>query len=76
MDREKTEYYSVIVTAKDGGGESSFCRFKVQIDDINDCAPVFTNLPNSRFLPIDSSNYKNGDTIFRIAVTDQGTCDT
>ena len=66
------EYYSVIVTAKDGGGESSFCRFKIIIDDINDCSPQFTNIPNSSLLQIDSSKYKKGENVFNIGVTDPG----
>lgn len=42
LDRETTDYYSLIVKVTDGGGLSATASFTVNVDDINEFTPSFT----------------------------------
>lgn len=42
LDRETTDYYSLIVKVADGGGKTATASFTVNVDDVNEFTPSFT----------------------------------
>lgn len=51
LDRELTERYELLVTARDRGNLSSSTYLTIRVDDENDNAPVFQHGPLKVLLP-------------------------
>ena len=77
FDREKKRSYQIRITGKDGGPNREeaerlmgFCQVEIQIDDVNDNAPVFSNTPFSTNIKED---LEKGHIVLHVSATDKDT---
>uniref|UniRef100_A0A672TEQ0 Protocadherin 1 gamma 1 n=1 Tax=Sinocyclocheilus grahami TaxID=75366 RepID=A0A672TEQ0_SINGR len=68
MDHEKSSSYEMEVQAEDGGGQTGHCKVVIEIDDINDNAPVISVKSLKNQIP---ENIPPGSEIAVINVKDQ-----
>ncbi|XP_025754783.1 protocadherin gamma-A11-like [Oreochromis niloticus] len=69
LDKETTHMYTITVTAKDLGSPtlSSTKVIQVEVQDVNDNRPLFTESPYTFYVP---ENNKAGMSIFSVSATD------
>ncbi|NP_001018640.2 protocadherin 1 gamma 1 precursor [Danio rerio] len=68
LDHEKASSYEVEVQAEDGGGQTGHCKVVIEIDDVNDNAPVISVKSLKNKIP---ENTTPGTEIAVINVKDQ-----
>ncbi len=68
LDHEKSSSYEMEVQAEDGGGQTGHCKVVIEIDDINDNAPVISVKSLKNQIP---ENIPPGSEIAVINVKDQ-----
>lgn len=68
MDHEKSSLYEMEVQAEDGGGQTGHCKVVIEIDDINDNAPVISVKSLNSQIP---ENIPPGSEVAVINVKDQ-----
>ena len=75
FDREEKRSYQIRITGKDGGPSRKeaerlmgFCQVEIQIDDVNDNAPVFSNTP---FRTNIKEDIEKGNIVLHVSATDK-----
>lgn len=75
FDREEKRSYQIRITGKDGGPSRKeaerlmgFCQVEIQIDDVNDNAPVFSNTP---FKTNIKEDLEKGNIVLHVSATDK-----
>ncbi|XP_050977653.1 protocadherin gamma-A11-like [Labeo rohita] len=68
LDHEKSSSYEMEVQAEDGGGQTGHCKVVIEIDDVNDNAPVISVKSLKNQIP---ENIPPGSEIAVINVKDQ-----
>uniref|UniRef100_A0A8C2KDW9 Protocadherin 1 gamma 9 n=1 Tax=Cyprinus carpio TaxID=7962 RepID=A0A8C2KDW9_CYPCA len=68
LDHEKASSYEMEVQAEDGGGQTGHCKIVIEIDDVNDNAPVISVKSLKNQIP---ENIPAGSEIAVINVKDQ-----
>ncbi|XP_026186775.1 protocadherin alpha-4-like [Mastacembelus armatus] len=69
LDKETTQMYNITITAKDLGNPALSSTKVIQVDvlDVNDNSPLFTERPYTFYVP---ENNKAGMSIFSVSATD------
>uniref|UniRef100_A0A671QBH9 Protocadherin 1 gamma 1 n=1 Tax=Sinocyclocheilus anshuiensis TaxID=1608454 RepID=A0A671QBH9_9TELE len=68
LDHEQASSYEMEVQAEDGGGQTGHCKIAIEIDDVNDNAPVISVKSLKKIIP---ENIPPGSEIAVINVKDQ-----
>uniref|UniRef100_A0A803VAB3 Cadherin domain-containing protein n=1 Tax=Ficedula albicollis TaxID=59894 RepID=A0A803VAB3_FICAL len=68
LDFEEAVTHELIVRATDGGGLSAICKVLVEVVDVNDNAPVFTQ---QRYISKVLENMPEGSVVLTVLATDQ-----
>jgi len=68
LDHEKASSFEIEVQAEDGGGQTGHCKVVIDIDDVNDNAPVISVKSLKKLIP---ENIPPGSEIAVINVKDQ-----